>query len=1439
MACLNDVISENLRLCKRPSIVALHKFVFGYEGDRNNRQRLREFVGFVFAEQSVEYTEKMKYIENNLTEADLVSICNVLGISHNGEQLAVGIFRNLQEGNLLKCVAHGDEAETDDSSDDEVYEDMRSANNTATVNQLAIPLTHAQTKAAQNNINNNNGSGGSSGRPICDENDGMMTARFAISFRDVEESIRNFDGTNSIPVEVWVEEFDNQAELMRWSDFQRFLFAKKALKGIAKLFVASERALNSWSALKAALLSEFKSNVTSKQIHEALAQSKRGKNECVFEFFYRLKDISARGHIDDDAFIQYVIDGIDTKATNKTILYGAKNMSEFKEKLKMYKIIAEKEKCSNETPVRAQVNTKKEAKELTCFNCGDKGHVSKNCDNKEKGRKCFGCNSYGHIAKNCNSKKISDPVRKVNTVMAKKDIMRKTINIDNFSVLALFDTGSSANIMSSDIYKNLSNVQLNECAVNLTGFGKTANIKPLGELRQTIIVDDEKFDLMFYVVRAEYLDDSIIIGADFCLSAEIIINPSGLKIRKLASVSRNEELSVLNIDVTSESEDIDIGDNMSAAAKQEVRELVQNYKPLKSKTTNIEMRIILKDETPIFSRPRRMALTEQSIVDDQIEEWLDKNIIEESNSEFTSPIVLVKKRDGSARLCVDFRRINKVIVKDHFPLPLIEDQLDRLQEAKVFSTIDLKNGFFHVPVAEESRRYTSFVTQNGQYQFRKVPFGLSNSPGVFQRHVNAVFRHLWRKGIALPYVDDVIIPAKNEEEAVQNLKEVIETCKEYGLELNMKKCNFLKTRIQFLGHIIENQKLYPSPEKIEAVVSFKVPQTLKQLESFLGLTGYFRKFIPNYAIISKPLSDLTKKSIKFSMGIEEEGAVSLLKKLLTKNPVLSIYNQSYETEVHTDASIDGFGAVLLQKSPDDNQLHPVYFMSKKTTEAQRKYTSYELEILAVIEALTKFRVYVLGIHFKLVTDCNAFTKTFEKQSLCTRVARWILFLQEYDYTVEHRAGTRMKHVDALSRYPVLTITEHNICIGIEQAQANDEKLKAIKEIIRDNKKTYNDYFLKAGILYKLVNDVELLVVPKSMQRQIIGKAHDKGHFAAKKTKELICRTYYIPRLEEKIQEYIECCIPCITSNRKRGKQEGFLHPLQKDDVPLFTYHIDFLGPLESTHKDYKHIFSVIDSFTKFCWLYPTKSTTSSEVITRLNNQSAVFGNPAYIISDRGSAFTSQDFAKYCEEEGIKLIKTTTGLPRVNGQVERLNAVIISVLSKLSINDPSKWYKHVNKVQQAINSTFCRSIDTTPFELLVGTKMRTNEDLQLQDYINKEILSAFNDDRNDLRAKAKTSILKVQSENKRTYNLRRKSARRYNVGDLVAIKRTQFGSNLKLKPKFLGPYQIVKVKQNNSYDVQKVGSSDGPKNTTTCAEYVKPWPSVGDDIDSDEAFGANT
>lgn len=630
-----------------------------------------------------------------------------------------------------------------------------------------------------------------------------------------------------------------------------------------------------------------------------------------------------------------------------------------------------------------------------------------------------------------------------------------------------------------------------------------------------------------------------------------------------------------------------------------------------------------------------------------------------------------------------------------------------------------------------------------------------------------------------------------------------------------------------MGHVLENQRISPSPRKIEALMKYNMPKNLKELESFIGLASYFRKFIPNFSIIVKPLSDLRKQNKKFEIKEAQINSFNTIKELLSTTPVLRIFNQHFETEVHTDASIDGYGAILLQRSPEDKQLHPVYYMSKKTTDAERKLTSYELEVLAVIEALKKFRVYLLGLHFKLVTDCKAFATTLNKKDLSTKVARWILFMEEYDYTVEHRSGSQIRHADALSRHPVMTINDSNVLANIKRAQSQDEELQTIRELLKD-KPSYNGYCLKNNILYKILDDDELLVVPKAMQREIIKQAHDRGHFAVKKTKELVSKEYFIPQLEDKIRSHIANCIPCVIGNRKRGKQEGELHSLNKGEQPLQTYHVDFLGPLESTNKQYKHILAVIDSFTKFCWLYPTKTTSAREVIVKLQMQSVVFGNPVRIISDRGSAFTSDDFKNYCEAEKINHYQVTTGLPRANGQVERLNATISNVLAKLSIEDPTKWYRFVGDVQQAVNSTYARSTGRTPFELLVGIKMRTKNDHHIRQLVEDDIVASFDDEREAMRKAAKEQILKIQNENE-SYNLRRKPPKTYTIGDMVAIKRTQFGGGLKLKPKFLGPYRVNKVKSNDTYDVVRVAEGEGSKQTTTCAELMKPWPDENDAV----------
>lgn len=413
------------------------------------------------------------------------------------------------------------------------------------------------------------------------------------------------------------------------------------------------------------------------------------------------------------------------------------------------------------------------------------------------------------------------------------------------------------------------------------------------------------------------------------------------------------------------------------------------------------------------------------------------------------------------------------------------------------------------------------------------------------------------------------------------------------------------------------------------------------------------------------------------MGQPQEAAVNSLKQCLSAAPVLNIYNpETSHTELHTDASQFGFRAVLLQANDsDDSRLHPICYMSKKTSEAQQKFHSYELEVLTIVEALNKFRVYLLGLKFKIVTDCAAFTKTLEKRELATRVARWALLITEYDYVIEHRACSRMPHVDSLSRHPMCMALHSEFLARLKVAQQDDPHVQQL---------TIDDHtFTQVGrLVYEIQNGQRLLVVPGRMQNEIIRNAHNIGHFGIIKTEALIQRDYSINNLKSKIGKKVNNCVTCILANRKQGRKEGFLHSIDKGDTPLATWHIDFLGPLASTPKGYRHILAVIDGFTKFCWLFPTKSVTAQEVIDKLTVMEATFGNPEKVVSDRGTAFTSKDFGDYCSEREIRHILITTGVPRANGQVERLNTIIINVLTKLSLNKPDQWYRQVPKVDGA-------------------------------------------------------------------------------------------------------------------------------------------------------------
>ncbi|GFX05822.1 retrovirus-related Pol polyprotein from transposon 17.6 [Trichonephila clavipes] len=370
------------------------------------------------------------------------------------------------------------------------------------------------------------------------------------------------------------------------------------------------------------------------------------------------------------------------------------------------------------------------------------------------------------------------------------------------------------------------------------------------------------------------------------------------------------------------------------------------------------MTILLSDDIAVNQRYSRLPFVEQKIDKKQIQEWLNGDIIKPSCSDYAAPIVLCKKKNGEHILCVDYRNLNRKMIKDKFPLLLIE-VLDKLEHSKVYTSLDLKNGFFHVPMFLNSTKYISFVTHEGQYEFLHVPFGLSNSPSVFQRFIYTVLRKLIRDNILIVYMNDLLIPSQNEAEGLNKLRFVLQTAADFGLELNLKKCNFLQHKIEFLGYIIENGTLKPSPSKTQTVQNFPQPQTPRQLQSFSVLTSYFRKFIPIYARIARPLSDLLRDNVKFKFGPTEMASFQELKNILLENPVLQVFQQGYPLELHTDARSLGLGAVLLKKS-DDGLFHPIHYFSRKTTVQQEKYSSYELEVLVIIEALKKFRSYLLG-----------------------------------------------------------------------------------------------------------------------------------------------------------------------------------------------------------------------------------------------------------------------------------------------------------------------------------------------------------------------------------------------------------------------------------------------------------------------------------------------
>ncbi|GBO21406.1 Retrovirus-related Pol polyprotein from transposon 297 [Araneus ventricosus] len=644
-----------------------------------------------------------------------------------------------------------------------------------------------------------------------------------INYSDIESAISKFNAKSHENIANWLDHFENISQLFSLSDLQKFIFAKKSLGGTAALFVRTEPQINSWQKLKQALIDEFSFEINSAHLHELLSKRKMRDSESAPEYFLKMKELCSSGKIEDAALMYYVIKGINDRQENKAILYGCKNLFEFKEKLKVYEVIKsdyakskggfDKTKARYDSNPRFnsfdklkpkqvhddRFNSKNESankvkssggfermkynnfesrKSKFCFNCGDPTHISRFCVHKDKGFKCFECGAFGHKASECDNTNSKPEVATLEVKFKPK--LDNKVTIEDISVNSLIDTGSQATLLRKSVFDKLNICKLYPLNLSLSGFGK-CKVNPLGYFKGNIKIDDFKCNADIYVVENNLMSYDVIVGMNVLMQGETVINEDGIVIKeKFQRIEEVDSLSVLPIDVTPNEVELNIG----------------------------------PDVPNIFKDKRK------KIVQTQVAEWLEQGIVEPCSSEYSSPVVIVQKKDGTPRVCIDYRKLNKVVVKDRFPLPLIEDILDRLQGSRVFSTIDLKNAFFHVDVNKDSRKYTSFVTHEGQYQFLKVPFGLCNSPAVLQRYINTIFRHLINDGIVLPYLDDIIILSSSFEEGIERVERVLSIASEYGLEINFNKSHFLKKRIEFLGHVVEDGKIFPSTLKTKAVLNF-------------------------------------------------------------------------------------------------------------------------------------------------------------------------------------------------------------------------------------------------------------------------------------------------------------------------------------------------------------------------------------------------------------------------------------------------------------------------------------------------------------------------------------------------------------------------------------------------------------------------------------------
>lgn len=610
-----------------------------------------------------------------------------------------------------------------------------------------------------------------------------------------------------------------------------------------------------------------------------------------------------------------------------------------------------------------------------------------------------------------------------------------------------------------------------------------------------------------------------------------------------------------------------------------------------------------------------------------LKNMLDRGVVRESSSPWAAPIVLVRKKDGSWRFCVDYRKLNAVTHKDAYPLPRIEESLTGLKAAKFYSTLDLASGYWQVEVDPADREKTAFTTPFGLYEFERMPFGLCNAPATFQRLMQRCLGNMVNDSLLI-YLDDVVVFSANFDSHVQHLEEVFQRLEEHGLKLQPKKCSLFQRKVTYLGHVISEEGVATDPAKTAAVKDWPVPQTAKQVKSFLGFAGYYRRYIPGFSKIARPLNALThntahdKKSTPVTWTAECQQAFEHLKHALLNAPILAYADFALPFKLYTDASFDGLGAVLAQEQNGKERVIAYASRSLQPTERNdQNYSSFKLELLALKWAVTeKFKDYLYGAEFTVYTDNNPLVH-LETARLGAVEQRWVAQLSNFRYNIKYRSGLQNRNADALSRLserpeesPVQVTRIAFVEVETwEEQQAEDPDLAQVKQwklqsapkpeacatmshYMKGLLREWDKIVLRDGVLERLWEAMDTgssvlqIIVPSKQTGEVWRKYHSEmGHPSSERTTAVIQQICYWPGMARDVKAWTDTCPQCVCS---KAGPEG--------RAPMLPIHTSY--PFEVIGMDYRslgrpddrypNILVITDLFSKYAIAVPTRDQSA-------------------------------------------------------------------------------------------------------------------------------------------------------------------------------------------------------------------------------------------------------